>query len=146
MIGAFDALHDTTQFITFSGSTGLDFSWDITETKGQGLTSTHDATVADSVGGSLGGGINIGRRLVSADDGVPGYAYPVSGRVLARSKKLLEVTPEALERRRLRPPRRGAADARPRAPTTLRRGNKIIPLTDFLYITPPTSQKPPRRN
>jgi hypothetical protein len=31
---------------------------------------------------------------------VPGYAYPTSGRVLAVSKKLLEVTPEALEERR----------------------------------------------
>ena len=32
---------------------------------------------------------------------MPGYAYPISGRVLAKSKKLLAVTPEALERRRL---------------------------------------------
>ena len=33
---------------------------------------------------------------------MPGYAYPTSGRVLAVSKKLLEVTPEALEERRRR--------------------------------------------
>ena len=45
VIGAFDALHDTTQFITFSGSTGLEFSWDISESRGQELTSTHDATM-----------------------------------------------------------------------------------------------------
>ena len=32
----------------------------------------------------------------------------------------------------------------PRAPTALRRGNKIIPLT--VYITPPASKKAPRRN
>ena len=32
---------------------------------------------------------------------MPGYAFPRTGKVLAVSKKLLEVTPEALERRRL---------------------------------------------
>ena len=33
-IGAFGALFDTTQFITFSGTTGLEFSWDIAESRG----------------------------------------------------------------------------------------------------------------
>ena len=47
-INAFDALYDTTHFITFSGTTGLEFSWDISESKGQELTSTHDAIVADA--------------------------------------------------------------------------------------------------
>ena len=54
-----------------------------------------------AVSGSFGGGFNIGRRrLETTDKGVPGYAYPTSGRVLAVSKKLLEVTPDALEERR----------------------------------------------
>ena len=103
VIGAFDALHDTEQFVTFSGTTGLEFSWDVAESKGQELSSTHDAAMTDAIGGSLGFGADIGRRrLGTAEKGVPGYAYPRTGKVLAVSKKLLEVTPEALEERRRR--------------------------------------------
>jgi hypothetical protein len=44
-------------------------------------------------------------RALSDDEVTePKYAYPISGRVLARSKKLLEVTPEALEERRRKLP------------------------------------------
>ena len=97
MISAFDALADTTHFITFSGTTGLSLSWDVSQSRGQALSSAHDGVVSEAGSSSWGFGANLGRRrLESADNGVPGYAYPTSGRVLAVSKKLLEVTPEAL--------------------------------------------------
>ena len=101
MISAFDALSDTTHFITFSGATGLELSWDVSQSRGQELSSTHDGVAGAAVSGSFGFGANIGRRRLEATDkGVPGYAYPTTGKVLAVSKKLLEVTPEALEERR----------------------------------------------
>ena len=101
MISAFDALSNTEHFVTFSGTTGLALTWDVSQSRGQALSSTHAGALKAAVSGSFGGGFNIGRRrLETTDKGVPGYAYPTSGRVLAVSKKLLEVTPEALEERR----------------------------------------------
>jgi hypothetical protein len=53
-------------------------------------------------------GFQVGRRLtddesrLSGRELLAGYAYPASGPVHAVSKKLLEVTPEALEEKRRR--------------------------------------------
>ena len=101
MISAFDALSNPEHFITFSGTTGLELSWDVSQSRGQELSSTHDGVAGAAVSGSFGFGANIGRRRLEATDkGVPGYAYPTTGKVLAVSKKLLEVTPEALAEKR----------------------------------------------
>ena len=51
----------------------------------------------DSIGGSPFGGRSAAAPGVQS---VPGYAYPTTGDVHAVSKKLLEVTPEALEEKR----------------------------------------------
>ena len=100
-IGAFDALSNTEHFVTFSGTTGLALTWDVSQSRGQALSSTHSGALKNARSGSFGFGLNVGRRrLETTDKGVPGYAFPTSGRVLAVSKKLLEVTPEALEERR----------------------------------------------
>ena len=53
VIGAFGALSDTTQFITFSGTTGLEFSWDMGESWGAELVSTHDAASEAAVGAGV---------------------------------------------------------------------------------------------
>ena len=102
MISAFDALSNTEHYVTFSGTTGIELSWDVSQSRGQAFSSTHAGAVKSAVSASFALGFNTGRRrLETTDKGVPGYAFPTSGRVLAVSKKLLEVTPEALERRRL---------------------------------------------
>ena len=60
------------------------------EARGAELISTHDAASEAAVGAHVGFGANFGRRLESTDDrGVPGYAYPITGRVLAKSKRAL---------------------------------------------------------
>ena len=111
LISAFDALKTTSHFITFSGTNGLEFEWSVDEARGQALSSTHDASVNEALGDSINGGVDIGRRrLVSMGEGVPGYAYPTTGKVLAVSKKLLEVTPEALEERRRKLPEDAAGN------------------------------------
>jgi len=100
-ISAFDALSNTEHFVTFSGTTGLALTWDVSQSRGQALSSTHSGALKNARSGSFGFGLNVGRRrLETTDKGVPGYAFPTSGRVLAVSKKLLEVTPESLEERR----------------------------------------------
>ena len=62
MISAFDALSNTEHYVTFSGTTGLQFSWDIAESRGQALASTHSGGWKDAIGGSFGFGFDIGRR------------------------------------------------------------------------------------
>ena len=60
VIGAFGAFADTTQYLTFSGTTGLEFEWTVDEARGRGIHPTHDASVDDSIGGSFSFGGEMG--------------------------------------------------------------------------------------
>ncbi len=112
LMSAFDFLTDTSKFLTFSGTSGTDISWNVKETRGIGHTVTTDGSM--STGWSYDGnfGFQVGRRLTdesrsrSGPVSLAGYAYPASGPVHAVSKKLLEVTPEMLEERMLEEKRR----------------------------------------
>ena len=108
LMSTFDFLTDTSKFLTFSGTTGVDISWNVKETRGIGHTVTTDGSM--STGWSYDGnfGFQVGRRLTdesrsrSGPVSLAGYAYPPSGPIHAVSKKLLEVTPEMLEEKRRR--------------------------------------------
>jgi hypothetical protein len=56
IISAFDALSNTAHFITFSGTTGLALSWDVSQSRGQALSLTHASAVKGAVSASIGGG------------------------------------------------------------------------------------------
>jgi hypothetical protein len=111
-MSAFDFLTDTghtTKFLTFSGSTGVDFQWNVAEALGFDSTVETQGSVDVVTTEDVAFGFEIGRRLTDARASssshvtLAGYAYPAGGAVHAVSKKLLEVTPEALvdKRRRL---------------------------------------------
>ena len=84
-MSAFDFLTNTTKFLTFSGTTGVDFSWDVAEARGSDYSIETEGSFEGSWEYDGNFGFEIGRRL--------------TGPVHAVSKKLLEVTPEALEER-----------------------------------------------
>ena len=113
VMSAFDFLSETTKFLTFSGTTGVEFSWDVAESRGSDVSVETEGSfdTGDTYDGSW--GFELGRRLTneysSSGGPVAGYAYPMGGPVHAVSKKLLEVTPEALKEKRRR--LQGLADA-----------------------------------
>ena len=117
LTSAFDFLTDTDKFLTFSGSTGVEFQWDVAEARGTGASVTTEGSFEDGWSYDGNFGFQLGRRLAESSSSGPvvGYAYPASGPVHAVSKKLLEVTPEALaeKRRKLMEEEAEAANALP---------------------------------
>jgi len=105
-LSALNFLSDTERFLTFSGSTGVDFSWDVAEARGSDVSVTTDGSLEGGWNYDGSFGFQIGRRLTDESRSssglvsLAGYAYPTSGPVHAVSKKLLEVTPEALAEKR----------------------------------------------
>ena len=84
-ISALNFLTDTNRFLTFSGSAGVEFQWDVAEARGTDASVTTEGSFEDGYAYDGNFGVQIGRRLTddessSSSGPVVGYAYPRASR------------------------------------------------------------------